>query len=61
MLIGLNHIKTPDYHKAIRICSRHESFTFDYIDIGEDIQLLESQLDINHFSTSKLKYENVNS
>ena len=36
-------------------------FTFDYIDTCENIQSLETQLTINHFSISKLKYKNLNS
>ena len=35
-------------------------FTFDYIDTCENIQSLETQLAINHFSISKLKYKNLN-
>ena len=35
--------------------------TFDYIDACENIQSLETQLKINHFSISKLKYKNLNS
>ena len=55
------HIKTPDHNEAIRSCSKHEFFTFDYIDTCENIQSLETQLTINHFSISKLKYKNLNS
>ena len=42
-------IKTPDHHEAIRSCSKHEFFTFDYIDTCGNIQSLETQLTINHF------------
>ena len=62
MLLFLHkHIKTPDHHEAIRSCSKHEFFTFDYIDTCENIQLLGTQLTISHFSISKLKYKNLNS
>ena len=55
------HIKTPDHNEVIRSRSKHEFFTFDYIDTCENIQSLETQLTINHFSISKLKYKNLNS
>ena len=55
------NVKTPDHNEAIRSCSKHESFTFDYIDTCENIKSLETQLTINHFSISKLKYKNLNS
>ena len=56
------HIKTPDHNEAIRSCSKHEFFTFNYIDTRENnIQSLEIQLTINHFSISNLKYKNLNS
>ena len=61
MLFLHKHIKTPDHNEAIRSCSKHEFFTFDYIDTCENIQSLETQLTINHFSISKLKYKNLNS
>ena len=48
-------------YEAIRSCSRHEFFTFDYIDTCENIQLLETQRTINHFLISELKYKNLNS
>ena len=35
-------------------------FTFDYIDTCENIQSLETQVAINHFSISQLKYKNLN-
>ena len=47
-------IKTLDQHEVIRTCSRHEFLTFDYIDTCEDIQILITQLNINHYSVSKL-------
>ena len=43
------------------VCSKHEFFTFDYIDTYENIQSLGTQLTISHFSISKLKNKNVNS
>ena len=49
MLFLHKHIKTPDHNESIRSCSKHESFTFDYIDTCENIQSLETQLTINHF------------
>ena len=55
------HIKTPDHNEAIKSCSNHEFFTFDYIDTCENTQSLETQLTINHFSISKRKYKNLNS
>ena len=61
MLFIHKHIKTPDQNEAIRSCSKHEFFTFDYIDTCENIWSLEAQLTINHFSISKLKYKNLNS
>ena len=61
MLFLHKHIKTLDHNEAIRSCSKHEFFTFDYIDTCENIQSLETQLTINHFSISKLKYKNLNS
>ena len=61
MLFLHKHIKTPDHNESIRSCSKHESFTFDYIDTCENIKSLETQLTINHFSISKLKYKNLNS
>ena len=61
MLFLHKHIKTPDHNEAIRSCSKHDLFTFVYINTCENIQSLETQLTINHFSISKLKYENLNS
>ena len=55
------HIKTPDHNKAIRNCNKHEFFTFNYIGTCENIQSLETQLSINHFSISKIKYKNLSS
>ena len=55
------HIKTPDHNEAKGSCRKHEFFTFDYIDTCENIQSLGTELTINHFSISKLKYKNLNS
>ena len=65
------NIKNLDQNEAIRSCSENyflylkflylEFFIFDYIDTCENIQSLGTQLTINHFSISKLKYENLNS
>ena len=55
------HIKTSDHQETIRSCSRYEFFTSDFIDTCEDIQSLITQLTINHYSISKLKYQNLNS
>ena len=49
MLFLHKHIKTPDHYESIRSCSKHEYFTFDYIDTCENIQSLETQLTINYF------------
>ena len=56
-----NQIKILDQYEVIRTCSRHEFFTFDYIDICEDFQTLITQLTITHYSMSKLEYKNLNS
>ena len=61
LLFLQKHIKNPDQNEAIRSCSKHWFFTFDYIDICENIQSSETQLNINHISISKLKYKNLNS
>ena len=61
MLFLHKHINTLDHNEAIRTCRKHEFFTFDYIDTSENIQSLQTQLTINHFSISKLKYKNLNS
>ena len=55
------HIKTSDHQEIIRSCSRYEFSTSDFIDTCEDIQSLITQLTINHYSISKLKYQNLNS
>ena len=55
------HIKTSDHQETIRSCSRYKFFTSDFIDTCEDIQSLITQLTINHYSISKLKYLNLNS
>ena len=39
-LFSHKHIKTSDHYEAIRSCSRHKYFTFDYIDTFEDIHSL---------------------
>ena len=51
------HIKTSDHQETIRSCSRYEFFTSDFIDTCEDIQSLITQLTMNHYSISKLKYQ----
>ena len=51
--------QTPD-HQVIRSCGRHEFLAFDYINTFEDVQLLITQLTIDPFSISKLKYKNKN-
>ena len=61
LLFLRKHIKTPDHHEVIRSCCKHEFFTFDYIDTGENILSLRTQLTISHFSIWKLKYKNSNS
>ena len=61
LLFLQKHIKNPDQNEAIRSCSKHWFFTFDYIDTCENIQSSETQLNINHISISKLKYKNLNS
>ena len=61
MLFLHKHIKTPDHNEAIRSCSKHEFFTFDYIDTCENIQSLGTHLTINHFSILTLKYKSFNS
>ena len=53
------HIKTPDRNEPIRSCSKHEFFTFDYINTCRNIQSFGTQLTINHFLISKLKYKNL--
>ena len=55
------HIKTSDHQETIRSCSRYQLFTSDFIHTCEDIQSLITLLTINHYSTSKLKYQNLNS
>ena len=60
MLLFLHkHIKTPDRNEAMRSCSKHELFTFDYINTCGNIQSFGTQLTINHFLISKLKYKNL--
>ena len=60
MLLFLQkHIKTPDRNEAIRSCSTHEFFTFDYINTCGNIQSFGTQLTINHFLISKLRYKNL--
>ena len=54
-------MKIPDHHEAITSCSKYEFSTFDYIATFENIQSLATQLIINHFSISKVKYKNLNS
>ena len=44
-----------------RSCSKYEFCTYDDIDSFENIQSLGTQLTINHFSISKVKYKNLNS
>ena len=61
MLFLHKYTKTPDHNEAIRSCSKHEFFTFDCTDTCENIQSLGTQLTINHFSSLKLKYKNLNS
>ena len=61
MLFLHKHIKTPDHNEAIRSCSKHEFFTFDYIDTCENIESLGTHLTINHFSILTLKYKSFNS
>ena len=61
MLFLHKHIKTLDHNEAIRSCSKHEFFTFDYIDTCENIHSMETQLIINYFPISKLKYKNLSS
>ena len=60
MLLLHKHIKTLDHNEAIRRDGKHEFFTFDYTDTFENIWSLGTQLIINHFSISKLKYKNYN-
>ena len=52
---------TPDHYEVKRTCCRYEVFTFDYINIYEDIQTLITQLTINYYSVSMLEYKNLNS
>ena len=61
LLFLQKHIKYSDHQETIRRCSRYEFFTSDFIDTCEDIQSLITQLTINHYSISKLKYQNLNS
>ena len=56
----MQDIKTPDHNEAIRSSSKHEFFTLDYIDTSDIIRSLGTQLTVNHFSISKLKYKNLN-
>ena len=55
------HIKTSNHQETIRSCSRYGFFTPDFIDTCKNIQSFITQLTINHYSTSKLKYQNLNS
>ena len=61
LLFLQKHIKNSDHQETIRRCSRYKFFTLDFIDTCEDIQSLLTQLTINHYSISKLKYQNLNS
>ena len=61
LLFLQKYIKNSDHQETIRRCSRYEFFTSDFIDTCEDIQSLITQLTINHYSISKLKYQNLNS
>ena len=54
------HHKTPDHYEATGSCSKHDFFLFYYSDTCKNIQSLETQLTINHFSISKLRYKNLN-
>ena len=61
LLVSHKHIKTLDHNEAIRSYSRHEFLKFNRIDTCENIQLLGTQLTINHFFLiSKFKYKNLN-
>ena len=55
------HTKTSDPQETMKSCSRYEFFTSDFIETCEGIQSLITQLIINHYSISKLKYRNLNS
>ena len=55
------HIKNSGHQETIRRCSRYEFFRSDFIDTCEDIQSLITQLTINHYSISKLKYQHLKS
>ena len=61
LLFLQKHIKNSDHQETIRRCSRYEFFTSDFIDTCEDTQSLITQLTINHYSISRLKYQNLNS
>ena len=61
LLFLQKHIENSDHQETIRRCSRYEFFTSDFIDTCEDIQSLITQLTINHYSISKLPYQNLNS
>ena len=62
MLLFLhNHIKTMDHNGPIRSCGKHEFSILDYINTCENILSLGTQLNINRFSISKLKYNSWNS
>ena len=55
------HIKTPDQQEAIRSCSICKCFTSDFIGTCGDIESLITQLTIDHYSVSKVKYQSLNS
>ena len=55
------YIKTPDHQEALRSCGRYDFFTSDFIDTCEDIQSLITRLTIDHYSISKLKFQNLDS
>ena len=61
LLFLLKHIKTSDHQETMRSCSRYKFFTSDFVDTCVDIQSLITQLTTNHYSISKLKYQNLNS
>ena len=61
LLFLQKHIKNSDHQETIRRCSRYEFFTSDFLDACEDIQSLITQLTINHYLISKLKYQNLHS
>ena len=59
--VFLKYKNSSDFFNRVRTCTRSEFFTFEFMNICDNLQFLVTRMNNTFYSLSKLKYRNLNS